>query len=201
LKAQYLNDLMTITFSYPYSDGFLMWGFWDGAHYGGNAPLFDLNWNLKPGGKPFIDLVFDKWWTPTASLTTDTSGKTLLRGFKGKYKITFKNGDEQFVDTISLKSDLKLTYKQPFSEPTGLNRIKKGKINIFPNPAEDHFTIENSSGSDFTMNMWNLNGQLIKSLKAKGTNFMLETTDFSSGVYLVEISDEENIEREKLIIR
>ena len=201
LKAQYLNDLMTITFSYPYSDGFLMWGFWDGAHYGGNAPLFDLNWNLKPGGKPFIDLVFEKWWTPPTSSTTDKSGKIFLRGFKGKYKITITNGDELFVDTISLKSDLKLTYKQPFSGPTGLNRMKKGKVNIFPNPAEGYFTIELNKDSDFTMNMWDLNGQLIKSLKAKGTNLKLETSDFSSGIYVVEISDEENIEREKLIIR
>lgn len=158
MKAQYLRDLLTITFSYPFSDGFLMWGFWDGAHYGGNAPLFDMNWKLKPCGESFVDLVFNLWWTPTSNQISDATGKVALRGFKGKYKVTITKGAEQFVDTVSLKSDLKLTYKQPFSEPTGLNQIKKGKINIFPNPADRYFNIERSNDSNFTLNMRNANG-------------------------------------------
>jgi hypothetical protein len=201
LEAQYLNDLLTITFSYPFSDGFLMWGFWDGAHYSGNAPLFDINWKLKPGGKPFIDLVFNKWWTPVSNQTSDTDGKVSQRGFKGKYKITITKGDQQFVDTVHLKSDMKLKYTQPFSHATGLENLKTGSIKIYPNPANRNFTIERSSDSNYTVKMMNVNGQIIKSVSAEGTNFKVETGDLASGIYLVEMQDGNNTDREKIIIR
>lgn len=201
LEAQYFNDLLTITFSHPQSDGFLMWGFWDGAHYSGRAPLFDKNWNLKPEGQPFIDLVFNKWWTPVSNQTSDTDGKVSLRGFKGKYKITITKGDEQFVDTVSLKSDMKLKYTQPFSPTTKLNQLKTGSIKIYPNPAGPHFTIERTIDSNYTLNMRNLNGQLIKSVSAEGSNFQVETGDLASGIYLVEMHDGNNTDMEKIIIR
>ena len=114
LEASYFRDLLTITFSHPHSDGFLMWGFWDGAHYAGRAPLFDINWNIKPEGQPFLDLVFNKWWTTNTTLTANAAGKVNLRGFKGAYKITVRVGADEFVDTVSLTNDVALTYQQPF---------------------------------------------------------------------------------------
>ena len=199
LEAQYLNDLMTITFSHPFSDGFLMWGFWDGAH-NGSAPLFDINWNLKPKGEPFIDLVFNKWWTPTSIQTPNDSGKVELRGFKGKYKITITKGIEQFVDTVQLKSDKILKYTQPFSHATGLNQIKTGNIKIYPNPARHQFTIERSVDSDFTVNMRNQNGQLIKTIAARGKQFVIQTSELAAGEYFIEMKDIKNIFRQKIII-
>jgi endo-1,4-beta-xylanase len=201
LETQYFKDLLTITFSHPYSDGFLMWGFWDGAHYSGRAPLFDKNWNLKPEGEPFIDLVFNKWWTPISSQTSDTSGVVSIRGFKGSYKVTITKGDEQFVDTVSLKSDVKLKYTQPFSHTTGLNQLKTGSIKIYPNPADQHFTIERNSDSNYIMNMRNLNGQLIKTVSAEGTNFQVETGSLASGIYFIEMQDGINTQRRKIVIR
>ncbi len=123
LEAAYFRDLLTITFSHPYSDGFIMWGFWDGAHYAKRAPLFDLNWNLKPAGKPFIDLVFNQWWTPATTLKVDSEGKVALRGFKGVYKVTIQTGTEEFVDTVNLTSDSALIYKQPFARKSGVAEI------------------------------------------------------------------------------
>ncbi|RIV27283.1 hypothetical protein DYU11_02935 [Fibrisoma montanum] len=120
LEAKYLRDLLTITFSHPASEGFLMWGFWDGAHYAGRAPLFDRNWNLKPEGKPFIDLVFNEWWTPTTTLGTNSAGEAGLRGFKGDYKITVTRGGQQIVDTVRLDRDS--TYLFALTVPTTIIR-------------------------------------------------------------------------------
>lgn len=128
LEAQYFRDLLTITFSHPHSDGFLMWGFWDGAHYAGRAPLFDINWNLKPEGEPFIDLVFGEWWTPETTVDSNTSGEARLRGFKGRYRVTIKVGDEEFVDTVELTSDRTLTYSQPFSPADGAPAVPPGVV-------------------------------------------------------------------------
>jgi endo-1,4-beta-xylanase len=109
LHAAYFRDLLIATFSYPHSDGFLMWGFWDGTSR--KAPLFDINWNLKPGGQPFIDLVFNKWWTPTTTLTSNAEGKVTLRGFKGDYKVTVGSGKDQFIGKVKLSKDTQLDFK------------------------------------------------------------------------------------------
>jgi len=52
-QAKYLEDFLTACFSHPAMKAFLMWGFWDGNHWKGNAPLFDIDWNLKPSGESY----------------------------------------------------------------------------------------------------------------------------------------------------
>ncbi|MDQ3231386.1 MAG: endo-1,4-beta-xylanase [Pseudobdellovibrionaceae bacterium] len=107
IHSDYFRDILTATFSYEHSDGFLMWGFWEGTLK--QAPLFDIDWNLKPFAKPFIDLVFNDWWTPTTELTADATGKVALRGFKGTYKITVTNGGEQRTEIVKLGGDTTFT--------------------------------------------------------------------------------------------
>ncbi|HYX36333.1 MAG TPA: endo-1,4-beta-xylanase [Oligoflexus sp.] len=104
IQRDYFRDILTATFSYEHADGFLMWGFWDGTSK--KAPLFDINWNLKPFATPFIDLVFGEWWTPTTELTADANGKVSLRGFKGTYKITVTSGNQQKTENVKLGGDL-----------------------------------------------------------------------------------------------
>jgi hypothetical protein len=96
---------------------------------------------------------------------------------------------------------MKLKYTQPFSPTTKLNQLKTGSIKIYPNPAGPHFTIERTIDSNYTLNMRNLNGQLIKSVSAEGSNFQVETGDLASGIYLVEMHDGNNTDMEKIIIR
>ncbi|HYX33500.1 MAG TPA: endo-1,4-beta-xylanase [Oligoflexus sp.] len=104
VQRDYFRDILTATFSYEHSDGFLMWGFWDGTSK--KAPLFDTDWNLKPFATPFIDLVFGEWWTPTTELTADANGKVSLRGFKGIYKITVTSGSQEKTKYVKLDGNL-----------------------------------------------------------------------------------------------
>ncbi|RYG63957.1 PEP-CTERM sorting domain-containing protein, partial [bacterium] len=85
-KAAYMRDFMTAVFAEKAVTGFTMWGFWDGQHFAGSAPLFDADWNLKESGQAFMDLVFDQWWTDVSG-TTDASGLYATRGFLGDYAI------------------------------------------------------------------------------------------------------------------
>lgn len=91
-QADYMRDFLTVTFAHPSMKGFLMWGFWDGAHWTNNAPIFNQDWSLKPGGEAFIDQVFNQWWT-NETLQTNLSGDASVRGFKGKYKVTVTCSD------------------------------------------------------------------------------------------------------------
>lgn len=94
LQADFLRDYMTMAFSHPQVDAFLMWGFWDGAHWKDNAPLYDADWNLKPSGKAWFDLVYGKWWTNTsnAPVNTNASGNANARVFKGDHRLNITSG-------------------------------------------------------------------------------------------------------------
>ena len=57
-----------------------MWGFWDGAHWKNNAPLYRRDWSLKPAGAAYRDLVLKTW-------RTDASGKTGADGDAGDARL------------------------------------------------------------------------------------------------------------------
>jgi GH35 family endo-1,4-beta-xylanase len=91
LQADYTRDYMTLAFSHPAVTGFLSWGFWEGRHWKPDAAYFRKDWSIKPAGKAWIDLVFNKWWT-RASGQTGAQGAYTTRGFLGDYEITATRG-------------------------------------------------------------------------------------------------------------
>jgi GH35 family endo-1,4-beta-xylanase len=82
LDARFTRDFLTAVFSHPAVESFLMWGFWDGAHWKQKAPIFNRDWTLKPSGQAYLDLVFKEWWTD-ASGTAGADGSYQVRGFQG----------------------------------------------------------------------------------------------------------------------
>ncbi|MDA3881273.1 MAG: carbohydrate binding domain-containing protein [Prolixibacteraceae bacterium] len=164
LEAQYFKDLLTITFSHPKSDGFLMWGFWDGAHFADRAPLFDINWNLKQEGQPFIDLVFGDWWT-NETVSTNTSGNSTVRGFKGQYKITVTRDNKTVIDTVSLSEDLSLAYQLD---------VAVSSNNIVTNPTFDtntsNWAVSSGNGAASTIASVTKTGYSGKACKTTITN-------------------------------
>jgi GH35 family endo-1,4-beta-xylanase len=96
LDAQFLRDFMTAVFSHPSTNGFVMWGFWDGGHWHHKAPLFQKDWTLKPSGKAYEDLVFHDWWT-NADGTTDEKGSYQTKGFLGDYEVTVKSSSKSVI--------------------------------------------------------------------------------------------------------
>jgi GH35 family endo-1,4-beta-xylanase len=104
LMADQLRDIMTAAFSQPKVEGFIMWGFWDGQQHAGNAPIYDINWQLKPSGQVYKDLVFSQWWTDDEGFT-DSEGVFSGRGFYGDYEITVKYGGKEVKTTVTHKTD------------------------------------------------------------------------------------------------
>lgn len=101
LQADYMRDLMTITFAHPNSSGIMIWGFWQGQHWRPDAALFKKDWSLKPVGQAWIDLVKKKWWTNTA-LASGPDGSASTRGFIGDYQITVTDGTRTATQKLSL---------------------------------------------------------------------------------------------------
>jgi GH35 family endo-1,4-beta-xylanase len=160
LAAKYLRDFLTMVFSHPSTDGFLMWGFWDGAHWRENAPLFYKDWTLKPSGEAFIDLVFNEWWT-SENVQTDINGEYTVRAFKGKYKIKVEAEGIQVVDTIELTENLELVLSgQELTVGTRAEAFFPN-IQIYPNPAQDFLHIQNVESLDFNVHIFDLSGRLV----------------------------------------
>jgi GH35 family endo-1,4-beta-xylanase len=104
LAGDYTRDFLTLIFSHPAVEGFVMWGFWDGRHWKNAAPLFRKDWSLKPSGVAYEDLVL-KRWTTAASGTTDASGRFAARGFLGEYEIEARHGALAKKSTATLTRD------------------------------------------------------------------------------------------------
>ncbi len=92
LQADYTRDYLTLCFSHPAIDSFLMWGFWEGRHWKPNGAILRRDWTLKPNGEAWRDLVTKQWWT-NADLKTGRNGEAFTRAFYGDYEATVETED------------------------------------------------------------------------------------------------------------
>ncbi len=95
-QAQFLEEFLVACFSHPGVEAFLMWGFWDGAHWADCAPLFRKDWTPKPALEVWRRLVFDEWWTKRAEVVTTESGTAAQRVFNGDYELTIQYDEEEY---------------------------------------------------------------------------------------------------------
>ncbi len=102
LQADYLQDFITAMFAHSGVTGITQWGFWEGAHWRPQAALYRKDWSIKPCGRAFLDLVYDRWWSKE-ELRTDESGEATARVFQGNYTIVtnFSNLRNESEVTVS----------------------------------------------------------------------------------------------------
>jgi endo-1,4-beta-xylanase len=161
LAANYMRDFLTMVFSHPSTNGFMMWGFWDGAHWHDNAPLFYYDWTLKPAGETFIDLVYNEWWTEDSG-NTDAAGEFNLRGFKGKYQITVDTDAGLMTDTIELLSNTIVIKTGDQLEVVGNHQLFENlDIRVYPNPAKDYLRIEKPNSESLNIRIFDMSGKLV----------------------------------------
>ncbi len=86
LQAEYFRDFLTACFSHPAMTGFLMWGFWEGAHWLPRGAMLRRDWSAKPSYQVWRDLVYRDWWTD-AEGATGADGVYAVRGFLGDYDV------------------------------------------------------------------------------------------------------------------
>jgi endo-1,4-beta-xylanase len=89
-QADYERDFLTVMFAHPATVGVVRWGFWEGQIWKPLTALFRKDWSIKPNGKAYLDLVFNKWWTREKGVT-DSNGQFTTRGFLGDYTITVEH--------------------------------------------------------------------------------------------------------------
>ncbi len=91
LHADYTRDFLTAMFSHPSVTDFLVWGFWEKAHWIPSAAYYRADWSLRPAGQAWRDLVFRDWWTKADGVAA-ADGTFKTRGFLGDYEIEVESG-------------------------------------------------------------------------------------------------------------
>jgi endo-1,4-beta-xylanase len=86
VQADYTRDFLTICFSHPAMKGFMMWGFWEGAHWRPSAAMLRRDWSGKPSAAVWEDQIYRQWWTDVRGVT-GSDGAFRTRGFLGDYDV------------------------------------------------------------------------------------------------------------------
>lgn len=103
-QADYTRDFMTAVFSHPSVKAFVMWGFWEGAHWRPSGAMLRRDWSPKPNADVYKDLVFKRWWTDAGGKTS-SKGTFATRGFLGDYEIEAKAGGKSKTLKVSLPKE------------------------------------------------------------------------------------------------
>ncbi|MGI9494221.1 MAG: endo-1,4-beta-xylanase, partial [Geminicoccaceae bacterium] len=104
LHADFMRDLMTLTFSHPSVEGFVFREFWEGGRTGPKAAMYQPDWTINPNGEVYRDLVLSEWWTDNVALS-NADGDLLTRAFLGDYVITARKEGFSATVTTTLDAD------------------------------------------------------------------------------------------------
>ncbi len=81
-----------------------------------------------------------------------------------------------------------------------INRSDKNyEVIIYPNPAEEQFTVEIAQGKEQTLQVFDISGRLVLSQKINGPT-KINAVDFENGIYTLKIKSDSGIINKKLII-
>ncbi len=106
-EGEQVEAMLRAAFEHPAVQGVTMWVMNTSSHWRGNAVMYDRDWQLKPGGHVWIDLVRGEYWT-SESGATNASGQIGATVFRGTHRVSVShngivrsmevdvNGDTQF---------------------------------------------------------------------------------------------------------
>jgi GH35 family endo-1,4-beta-xylanase/DNA polymerase III epsilon subunit-like protein len=201
VQAKYMADFLTMTFSHPSMDAFIMWGFWDGNHWKGNAPLFDLDWNLKPSGRVFLDKVFDEWWT-NESIMSDSDGIGKVRAFKGRHRLTISKDNTYTSVELEVALAEDMTVEVDLTETSSIEDVYENDLQIVPNlVTEGYFSVEADDRINLlSLHIFGVSGVNLYS-KDQIENGEQIFIDFDPGVYITRIQTNEGVFTRKIVLK
>jgi hypothetical protein len=129
------------------------------------------------------------------SVAVDTYGNIYVTGYfksptliSGSFNLTNSNNGSNSNDIFLAK----------LSNVTGISELGNSSgISVFPNPSSDYITIDIPEKA--TIEIINIEGQIIKSISAKGNNATIDISGLPSGMYFVTVKTGKGIEVRKFI--
>jgi len=200
VQLKYFDDFLTMIFSSPGVESFLMWGFWDGNQWGQgtgkpNAPLFNLDWSLKPTGSLFIEKVFNEWWTDEI-MTTDSLGIVTLPAFHGDYMLSLNGISDDSL--FSIYSDTEVVRTLDINSSTF--NISANNFNISPNPVlGQSFVIDfDNDIRNVHAELYDVQGKLVDQFTNIIPGASLKSVKPLSGLYILRLKSNQGLASFKL---
>ncbi len=121
----------------------------------------------------------------------------------------FDNWTDEAGDIISTETNTTiimpsqdLTLTANFHSTVGIDGVSNVNIKVYPNPAKEIITVEGNGGESVDIHLFSSMGQLVYSSVFKNEKMTIDVSDFSSGIYVLKISNGSKIiENKRLIIK
>jgi hypothetical protein len=82
---------------------------------------------------------------------------------------------------------------------TGMVKYIKDDFKIYPNPANDLFTIESSRPGQHSIEITSLNGKLLYTDRMEGPVHQIDLSSFEKGLYFITVRFRDYVRTEKII--
>ena len=168
----------------------------DGKGFGTND-LFIVNydsngkvlWTKKNGGNSDDGIL---------SIATDSKNNIFVSGWL--YEDTIKFGTTIISDINAQEPDIFVAKLSSNITTTAVDENKNNlNTKIYPNPAENLFTIEGENMQG--INIRSMEGKLIYQSTSHSNSCRIQTENFPSGIYLVEVRSKDEVQIQKIIIQ
>ena len=104
------------------------------------------------------------------------------------------------VDVTSALCNSTASITITFDNCIGIEEIKKHSLNAYPNPANDNFTINTDFTQRYELKIYDNQGKIVLVQEMIGTVKNIDVSVLEQGVYIVTISDGNQVVRKKLQI-
>jgi len=96
---------------------------------------------------------------------------------------------EPVVGTVSNGNVITQGFQQSRLIIANISEVKNPqvKVLVFPNPTSEFLTVKLSEDQTYTMQLFNLNGQLLMEQKTKSTESKINMTIYTKGTYLLKL--------------
>ena len=81
----------------------------------------------------------------------------------------------------------------------GIDQLKSRMVSISPNPFNNLITIQTSLPGEYTIEIYNVNGQLIRESTFTGSSHQVDLSNLSRGIYITKVSSGDFTTTQKLI--
>jgi len=141
----------------------------------------------QPTGEPLYDGTQNDWVLEKINLS-DYLGEQILVRFQ------FESDNAQRADGFYF-DDLKINI---LDETLGATDFSETVFVLYPNPVKNVLTI-NTSSSNYSVEIYNIQGQLISEIGAVSDTQTIDYSGYSSGIYLMRITSENMVKTFKIV--
>ncbi len=135
------------------------------------------------------------------SLSTDFMKSDEFVAMLNKYDNYYKRDVEPFVNDGYPIID---TEKIPAFDIGGTIGVKEtntdNNISVYPNPAKDFVKVSTDNGQQTTVKIYNTLGMLVEEFEMNSDEIEINVSDYKSGIYFINISNEEYNVTKKIVI-